>query len=89
MDARAIRKMPIGIQDFEKLIGDGYVYVDKTERIHQLVTRGGYYFLSRPAVSERVFLSAYVIRLPMTQDFLTESMLKFIRAYSAGTVTNI
>jgi len=42
------RKMPIGIQDFENLIKDGYVYVDKTERIHQLVTQGKYYFLSRP-----------------------------------------
>jgi len=43
-----MRKMPIGIQDFEKLIQDGYVYVDKTERIYQMVTQGGYYFLSRP-----------------------------------------
>jgi len=43
-----MRKMPIGIQDFENLIKDGYVYVDKTERIHRLVTQGKYYFLSRP-----------------------------------------
>ena len=25
-----IRKFPIGIQNFESLINDGYVYVDKT-----------------------------------------------------------
>ena len=25
------RKLPIGIQDFEKLITEGFVYVDKTE----------------------------------------------------------
>ena len=41
-------KYPIGIQNFESLREDGYVYVDKTERIHQLVTNGKYYFLSRP-----------------------------------------
>ena len=39
---------PIGIQDFASLRKDGYVYVDKTARIHQLVTTGRYYFLSRP-----------------------------------------
>mgnify|MGYP000834839235 CR=1 FL=1 len=39
---------PIGIQDFESLRGDGYVYVDKTEHIYRLATTGRYYFLSRP-----------------------------------------
>ncbi len=39
---------PIGLQDFEKLRGDGYVYVDKTAHIHRLATTGCYYFLSRP-----------------------------------------
>jgi len=43
-----MRKMLIGIQYFENMIKDGYVYVDKTERIHQLVTPGKFYFLSRP-----------------------------------------
>jgi len=48
MEGSVMRKMPIGIQDFENLVKDGYVYVDKTERIYQLVTTGKYYFLSRP-----------------------------------------
>ena len=39
---------PIGIQDFEKLRTDGYVYVDKTAQIYKLATTGSYYFLSRP-----------------------------------------
>lgn len=42
------RIYPIGIQNFEKLRKDGYVYVDKTEWVHRLVTTGSYYFLSRP-----------------------------------------
>ena len=41
-------KYPIGIQDFEQIIQDGYVYVDKTDLIHKLVSGGKIYFLSRP-----------------------------------------
>ena len=41
-------KYPIGIQDFESIITDGYVYVDKTALIYRLVTEGKIYFLSRP-----------------------------------------
>ena len=41
-------KYPIGIQDFESIIKDDYVYVDKTELIYRLVTEGKIYFLSRP-----------------------------------------
>ncbi len=42
------RKLPIGIQGFEGLRKDGYVYVDKTAYIHRLVHEGKPYFLSRP-----------------------------------------
>ena len=41
-------KYPIGIQSFEQIIQDGYVYVDKTDLIYKLVTEGNIYFLSRP-----------------------------------------
>jgi len=41
-------KYPIGIQDFDKIINEGYTYVDKTELIYKLVHEGSYYFLSRP-----------------------------------------
>ena len=41
-------KYPIGIQSFEKLREDGYVYVDKTDLVYKLVTTGKIYFLSRP-----------------------------------------
>lgn len=39
---------PIGIQNFEKLRKNDYVYVDKTELVYRLVKTGSYYFLSRP-----------------------------------------
>ena len=41
-------KYPIGIQSFEHIREDGYVYVDKTDLIYNLVTQGKIYFLSRP-----------------------------------------
>lgn len=43
-----MKKLPIGISTFKKLIVEGYVYVDKTQYISQLVESGVYYFLSRP-----------------------------------------
>ena len=41
-------KYPIGIQSFDRIIEDGYVYVDKTDMIYSLVSEGSIYFLSRP-----------------------------------------
>ncbi|MBQ6669637.1 MAG: AAA family ATPase [Deltaproteobacteria bacterium] len=41
-------KYPVGIQNFGEIIRGGYVYVDKTALIWQLIDRGKYYFLSRP-----------------------------------------
>lgn len=41
-------KYPIGIQDFEKIRKEGYLYIDKTSFIYQMVNGGSYYFLSRP-----------------------------------------
>lgn len=41
-------KLPIGIQDFEKIIANKLTYVDKTQLIYQLISRYDPYFLSRP-----------------------------------------
>lgn len=43
-----LRKLPIGIQSFEFLRSEGYLYVDKTALVYRLVTMGKPYFLSRP-----------------------------------------
>jgi hypothetical protein len=42
------RKLPIGIQDFEKLRTSGFVYVDKTAYVYQLAYESAPYFLGRP-----------------------------------------
>lgn len=42
------RHFPVGIETFSEIIENNFVYVDKTELIHKLVSNKGYYFLSRP-----------------------------------------
>lgn len=41
-------KFPIGIQNFSRIRSGGFLYIDKTMIIHQMITRGVAYFLSRP-----------------------------------------
>lgn len=41
-------KLPIGLQNFDGIRQDDYLYVDKTQIIHDLVTTGRYHFLARP-----------------------------------------
>ncbi|WP_440616724.1 ATP-binding protein [Cysteiniphilum sp. 6C5] len=44
-----MKKLPIGISSFEKIIIEGYVHVDKIKHVDKLVNKGaGRYFLSRP-----------------------------------------
>jgi hypothetical protein len=51
------RKLPIGIQDFEYLRTNDFVYVDKTQYIYQLL-QGKPYFLGRPRrFGKSLFLS--------------------------------
>ncbi|MBO7371761.1 MAG: AAA family ATPase [Bacteroidales bacterium] len=43
------RRYPDGIQTFEKIISEGYVYVDKTDLVYKIANEtSGYVFLSRP-----------------------------------------
>ncbi len=43
-----MKKLPIGIQTFRKIIEKDLLYIDKTEAIYHFITNGDYYFLSRP-----------------------------------------
>lgn len=42
------RRYPIGIQNFEDLRNNGYIYVDKTEFVYRLTHTNSVYFLNRP-----------------------------------------
>ena len=54
----AVRKYPIGIQNFGEVRRDGYAYVDKTALMYKMVSEGKYYFLSRPRrFGKSLFLS--------------------------------
>ncbi|MCD7850218.1 MAG: ATP-binding protein [Parabacteroides sp.] len=48
METAALRKLPIGIQSFEKLRSENFLYVDKTAFVYKLAVSGLPYFLSRP-----------------------------------------
>lgn len=43
-----LKKLPLGIQSFSKIINGNYAYADKTQYIYKLIKTGGYIFLSRP-----------------------------------------
>ena len=43
-----MKKLPLGIQTFSKIIEEDYLYIDKTEEIYNLINSGNYFFISRP-----------------------------------------
>ncbi len=43
-----MKKLPIGISTFRKIIEGGYLYIDKTKDIYRMINEGELYFLSRP-----------------------------------------
>lgn len=43
-----MKNLPLGIQTLSKIRSTNCIYVDKTSIIYNLVTKGKYYFLSRP-----------------------------------------
>ena len=44
----AARKYPVGIQTFERIRKDGYIYIDKTDLVWKLAHETPFVFLSRP-----------------------------------------
>lgn len=43
-----MQMLPIGIQDFVQLRQNNLLYVDKTQKLLELIENGRRYFLSRP-----------------------------------------
>ena len=53
-----IRRLPIGLQSFEVMRNEGFVYVDKTEYVLRLAAESRVFFLSRPRrFGKSLFLS--------------------------------
>lgn len=53
-------KYPIGIDDFGKIISEGYAYVDKTDLIYSLVSEGGAFILCRPRCFGKSLLTSTI-----------------------------
>ena len=79
-------KYPIGVQSFEQIIQDGYVYVDKTAIIYDLVKKGKIYFLSRPrrfgksllmSTLENYFLGRKELFRGLAMDTLEKEWLEY------------
>ena len=57
-EVELLKKLPIDVSAFNIMIENDYLYVDKTEIIHDLITGGRFYFLSRPRrFGKSLFLS--------------------------------
>ncbi|MBR1464798.1 MAG: AAA family ATPase [Bacteroidaceae bacterium] len=52
------RRYPANVQTFSKMIQDGYVYIDKTDLMWQMVDYSNYVFLSRPRRFGKSLLSS-------------------------------
>jgi len=48
MKKQNLKRLPIGISTFSKIIEENYLYIDKTKEAYELITNHSYAFLSRP-----------------------------------------
>ena len=84
------RKYPVGIQSFESLRQDGYVYIDKTPLIYKMITEGKPYFLSRPRRFGKSLLvstlaAVFEGRRDLFEAFNTESGIEQPQLFIATT----
>ena len=84
------RKYPVGIQSFETIRMDGYLYVDKTQLIYKMITEGKPYFLSRPRRFGKSLLvstlaAVFEGRRDLFEAFTTEQCIEQPQLYIAKT----
>ena len=84
------RKYPVGIQSFESIRRDGYLYIDKTPLIYKMITEGKPYFLSRPRRFGKSLListlqAVFEGRRDLFEAFTTEQGIHQPQLYIAQT----
>lgn len=84
------RKYPVGIQSFEKIREDGYLYVDKTKYVYEMITGGCPYFLSRPRRFGKSLLvstlaAVFEGRRELFEAFVTKQGIEQPQLYIATT----
>lgn len=85
------RKYPVGIQSFESILIDGYLYVDKTPLIYKMITEGKPYFLSRPRRFGKSLLVSTLTALfegrrELFEAFTTEQDIEQPQLYICSTI---
>ena len=84
------RKYPVGVQSFESIRKEGYLYVDKTALVYKLITEGKPYFLSRPRRFGKSLListlaAVFEGRRDLFEAFTTEQGIEQPRLFIATT----
>jgi len=88
---KTMKKLPIGIQSFEKIRSNDFYYVDKTRFIEKLVSEGGgYYLLLRPkGFGKSLFLDtlrqAFLGRKELFKGLYLENHWDWDRCYHVHT----
>jgi hypothetical protein len=67
-------KYPIGIQDFREIRENGFVYIDKTKHVFDILKSGKYFFLSRPRRFGKSLLLSILKELYSGQKALFEGL---------------
>ena len=85
-----MRKYPVGIQSFEKIRSEGYIYIDKTPLIYKMITEGCPYFLSRPRRFGKSLLvstlaAVFEGRRELFESFTTQDGIEQPQLYIATT----
>ncbi len=67
------KKLPIGVQSIEKLLSEDFIYVDKTDKIKQLIDSGSHYFIARPRrFGKSLFVSTLEAILKGNKDLFAD-----------------
>ena len=75
------RKYPVGIQTFERIRKENYVYIDKTDLMWQMTQESPFVFLSRPRRFGKSLLTSTLESYFAAQKELFEG-LKIMEAIS-------
>ena len=81
-----MKKLPIGLQVFKEYIEQGYLYIDKTKWVWQLVSQGKYYFFARPRRFGKSLVQSGYLHLRTALE--TENAPEFIKQLK-GLFANI
>ena len=87
-----MKKLPIGLQNFQEIIEKDYLYVDKTKQVYDLLKQGKLYFLSNSELRNRItafpsFLSSLREEEMATFNLVEERYFPFLIAnYQIGPI---